>query len=257
MTDVICDPEDAMSHPTRTAAAVPARRARRLALTAAALAVLSAGATAAPAHAGTAGADFDFAACPALTALPEGADPAAWRCEAMTADARLTLGRIDQPLADAMTITFAEGTDNGEYRQVFGAMTAGPTRVRGTALTITPEYGGRSDFHSDDERRGELDLTFRLGGPGVPPGCSIGTDAEPVRLVLKETVPPRVVTREPLVVGFGVADHAFTAPRTSGCGLLGPVLDAVLGLPSPAGANFLDLEARVAFRAYGETAAGS
>ncbi|MFF5305416.1 hypothetical protein ACFY5F_39275 [Streptomyces sp. NPDC013161] len=234
-----------------------ARLVRRLVVSLAAL-TLGAGVAAEPAHAAGATAvarGADFGACPALSALPEGADPAAWRCEAMTAVGHLALGRIDQSLGRAaMAITFAEGTVDGEFRQVFGGMTAVPVRVRGTSLAITPRYAGYFDFQSNDERRGELDLTFRLSGPAVPSGCSIGTDADPIRLVLKETEASTVVSQEPLVVAFGVADNRFAAPGTSGCGRLGPVLDRVLRLPSPAGGNSLGLDARVSFRSYGSTA---
>jgi hypothetical protein len=229
-------------------------RARRLvmALCALALAADTSAATAGPVHANAVlGADAQhrgFEDCPSLS---EGADPAMWRCEAMTATGHLALGRADVPINRPLAITFAEGTVNGEFRQVFGAMAAIPLRVRGTPLSITPRYGGYSDFESNDERRGELDLTFRISGPGVPRGCSIGTDAAPVHLVLKETDPPRVVSPDPLVVTFGVADNRFTAPATSGCGRLGPVLDKVLRLPAPAGVNGIDLDARVALRPYG------
>ncbi len=209
----------------------PARLARRLVLSLTAL-TLGVGVTAGSAHAAVPvpvkGADFR--ACPALSELPEGADPGAWRCEAMTAVGHLTLGRIDQSLDKGMAITFAEGTVSGEFRQVFGAMTAAPVRVRGTWLEITPRYAGYFDFHSNDQqRRGELNLTFGISGSAVPSGCSIGTDADPVRLVLKETKASTVVSQDPLVVAFGVADNRFTAPRTSGCGRLGRCLTRCSG----------------------------
>lgn len=242
-------------------------RARRLVMTLSAVALaVSAGAETAATAAetaavGSAQADAKaradarnrgFQDCPALSELPKGTDPAKWRCEAMTAVGYLTLGRVDVSIERPLAITFAEGTDDGEFRQVFGAMAATPLRVRGTPLSITPRYGGYSDFQSNDERRGELDLTFRITGPGVPPGCSIGSEADPVHLVLKETEPPKVVTPVPLVVTFGVEDSRFEAPRASGCGRMGPVLDKVLRLPSPAGVNSIDLDARVAMRSYGE-----
>jgi hypothetical protein len=236
------------------------RSARRLTLSLATVAVVGMSTATASVEASastteaapSAAREFDFDACPPLSELPAGADPAAWRCEAMSAGGHLTLGRIDQPLGKALTITFAEGTVNGAFHQVFGEMTAAPVRVRGTFLTVTPRYAGHFDFHSNDERRGELDLKFGLSGPAVPPGCSIGTDAAPVRLVLKETKSPTVVSEKPLVVSFGVEDNRFVAPRASGCRRLGPVLDRALRLPSPAGANSIDLDARVAFRSYSE-----
>jgi len=237
-------------------------RARRLVMTLSALALAAGtGAAAAGPVQADAGAGPDLSAdarqlgfsdCPSLSELPEGADPAKWRCEAMTATGHLSLGRVEVPIDRPLAITFAEGRVDGEFRQVFGAMAATPLRVRGTPLSITPRYGGYSDFESNDERRGELDLTFRISGPGVPRGCSIGTDAAPVHLVLKETDPSRVVSPDPLIVAFGVADNRFAAPGTSGCGLLGPVLDKALRLPAPAGVNGIDLDARVALRSYGE-----
>ncbi|MFJ3893078.1 hypothetical protein [Streptomyces sp. NPDC090083] len=232
------------------------RLARRFVLSLAAL-TLGVGVTAGSAHAAVPAParGIDFGACPALSELPEGADPGAWRCEAMTASGHMTLGRLDQSLGRGMAITFAEGTVDGQVRQVFGAMTAAPVRVRGIPLVITPRYAGYFDFQSNDQRRGELNLTFAISGPAVPPGCSIGTDADPVRLVLKETAASTVVSQDPLVLAFGVADNRFTAPRTSGCGRLGPVLDAVLRMPSPAGANSLALNARVGLRGYGEAGA--
>ncbi|MEU9183081.1 hypothetical protein AB0D14_00640 [Streptomyces sp. NPDC048484] len=230
------------------------RARRRLVMTllsAVALAASVGAATAGPAHATGTG-ERGFQDCPAPSELPEGADPAKWRCEAMTAVGHLTLGRVEKRIDEPLAITFAEGTVDGEYRQVFGAMAAAPLPVRGTPLSITPRYGGYSDFQSNDERRGELALTFGITGPGVPPGCSIGSDADPVHLVLMETDPPEVVTPDPLVVTFGVEDNNFAAPRTSGCGWLGPVLNKALRLPSPAGVNSIDLDARVTMRSYGE-----
>ncbi|MEO3750549.1 hypothetical protein [Streptomyces sp. B6B3] len=216
---------------------------------------VAAGAVAGPASAAAstpAPPGFSFDACPTRAELPAGADPAAWRCEAMLATGRLTLGRLDEPIEAPMTLTFAEGTIDGEFGQVFGELTAEPLRIGHTPWSLTTRYGGFSDFESNDERRGELALTFDVSGLGLPPGCSIGTEAEPIRLVLRETEPTAVVSPDPLVVSFGVADERFAAPRTSGCGPLGRLLDAVLGLPAPAGTNALDLDAEVALRSYDE-----
>ncbi len=221
-------------------------------LCALAVAVGAAGGPASADEPASAPPEFGFEDCPAPAELPAGADPAAWRCEVMLATGQLTLGRVDRPIAAPMTLTFAEGTIDGEFRQVFGELTAEPLRVRHTPWSLTARYGGSSDFESNDERRGELALTFDVTGFGLPPGCSIGTETEPIRLVLLETDPTTVVSPDPLVVAFGVADERFAAPRTSGCGPLGRVLDAALGLPSPSGTNALDLDAEVALRSYSE-----
>ncbi|MER6699826.1 hypothetical protein ABT289_21925 [Streptomyces fimicarius] len=199
--------------------------------------------------------EFDFSACPTVDQLPAGADPGTWRCEVMHATGHLRMGAVDEPLTEPMKITFAEGRVDGEFRQVFGEMTAAPIRVGGTPLTLTPQYGGYADFLSDDTRRGEFDITFALGPAhglvGRPlAGCSVGSDEDAVHLVLKDTVPTRVISGDPLVLAFGARDAEFSAPRTSGCGPLGRVLDRALGLPSTAGANAFDMDVMVAIRPY-------
>ncbi|MDG4858113.1 hypothetical protein P8605_08100 [Streptomyces sp. T-3] len=202
--------------------------------------------------------EFDFSACPTVEELPAGADPGTWRCEVMHATGHLRLGTVDEPLTEPMKITFAEGRVNGEFRQVFGKMTAEPIRVGSTPLTLTPQYGGYSDFLSDDTRRGEFDVKFAMGAgkrglPALPSaGCSVGSDEDAVHLVLKDTAPTRVISKDPLIVAFGTQDTEFTAPRTSGCGRLGRALDRVLGLPSPAGANAFSMDVTVGIRPYAQ-----
>ncbi|MFV2119054.1 hypothetical protein ACE14D_11650 [Streptomyces sp. Act-28] len=198
---------------------------------------------------------FDFSACPTVDELPAGAGPGSWRCEVMHAKGHLRMGAVDEPLVEPMRITFAEGRVNGKFRQVFGEMAAAPIRVGGTPLTLTPQYGGSSDFLSDKTRRGEFALTFAIGRahglPAAPsPGCSVGGDEDAIHLVLKDTDPTRVISNDPLVVAFGTRDAQFAAPGTSGCGPLGRALDRALGLPSAAGANTFDMKVVVGIRPY-------
>ncbi|MFF1378781.1 hypothetical protein [Streptomyces sp. NPDC058308] len=214
--------------------------------------------SAAPAHGAERAADlpeFDFSACPTVDELPAGADPGAWRCEVMHATGHLRMGAVDEPLTEPMKITFAEGRVDGEFRQVFGEMTAAPIRAGGTPLTLTPQYGGYSDFLSDDTRRGEFDIKFAIGsahGLLARPssGCSVGSDEDAVHLVLKDTDPTRVISRDPLVVAFGAQDAEFAAPGTSGCGPLSRALDRALDLPSAAGSNAFNMDVTVAIRSY-------
>ncbi|MEU1024810.1 hypothetical protein ABZ366_22465 [Streptomyces sp. NPDC005904] len=198
---------------------------------------------------------FDFSACPAADELPAGADPGTWRCEVMHATGHLRMGAVDEPLTEPMKITFAEGRVDGEFRQIFGAMTAPSIRAGGTPLTLTPRYGGYSDFLSDETRRGEFDLTFAIGaahGPQARPSsrCSVGSAEEAVHLVLKDTRPTRVISKDPLVVSFATQDAEFAAPGTSGCGVLSHALDRALGLPSAAGRNAFTMDVTVAIRSY-------
>ncbi|MGW7300471.1 hypothetical protein [Streptomyces sp. NPDC054829] len=212
---------------------------------------------AAPAHGGERASgppEFDFSACPTVDEFPAGADPGTWRCEVMHATGHLRMGTVDVPLAEPMRITFAEGRVNGAFAQVFGEMQAAPVRVGRTPLTLTPQYGGHSDFESDDTRRGEFAITFAVrpthGLTVLPRGCSVGRDAAPIHLILKDTEPTRVISPNPLIVAFGAQDAEFAAPRTSGCGHLGRMLDRALGLPSASGANSFDMAVTVAIRPY-------
>lgn len=222
------------------------RRLTGIAATALTTSALLMGLGATPATAAPAVPTFDFSACPAL---PEGADPSQWRCEEMvTVGGHLAMGRIDEPLTAPMRITFAEGRIDGVFHQVFGAMEAEPMRVRGAwpGLTITPTYAGYSDFLSNDERRGEIDLTYAVTGAGLPRSCAVG----PVHLVLKDTKPTEVVSEDPLVVTFSVEDSAFAVPGTTRCGPLGGLLDHRLGLPAAPGASSIELDAYVGILGY-------
>ncbi len=201
-------------------------------LSAAAIVALPAPASAAPSPLPA----FDFSACPAP---PADADPGTWRCEAFVSQGVLTIGDRDVPLGE-MRLTFSEGEVNGRFAQVFGELRHAPARVPGTfGATMRLKYGGYSDFLSDDERRGELDIYAVLWHPLLPKGCTIGTLDAALHSVVKDdpAVPFEVISQNPTTVKFGVVDSRLALPRTSGCGRLAPVADHLLGLPSPSGKN--------------------
>lgn len=216
-----------------------------LGLALAAAATLGTGAAASAAEASPGEAEGVFTACPSRAELPEGADPALWRCEVMTATGHLKVGRVDVPLDRPVVVTHAEGRIDGEFRQVFGGLRTDPVRIPGTALRLQTRYGGSFDFHTDEERMGELDVVFGLSGPGLPRGCSAGTGEKPVHLILQAVGeapgPGQIPTAE---------DSTFAAPRSSGCGPLGRVLDRALGLPSASGENSISLNGRRDMRDY-------
>lgn len=215
----------------------------RLAATVAAVAALV-GLAAAPAAATP---EFTFADCP--TVLPTGADPAKWRCEEMAATGTVQFGTLPTLDLPMLRMTFAEGTLDGHFAQTFGALRAEPVRIPRSHLSLRFQYGGFSDFQSNDQRMGEVHLKLAVEGFGVPSTCTIGTDAEPIRFVVKRQTPTEVVSTNPLVVRFSIADTAFTVPRSSGCGPFRRMIDKRLGLPSTEG-NSLVLHNRVGIRGY-------
>ncbi|MEU8029389.1 hypothetical protein AB0C13_12265 [Streptomyces sp. NPDC049099] len=200
----------------------------------------------------------DFSDCPAL---PDGVDPSRWRCEVHTAAPRLTVGRTTVSLAP-ITMTHAEGPmPDGGKGQVWGAMHSSPTAVPGgltgtpagdraavLALAIQPEYGGRSDFYT-----GQFSLRFRLLGPLVPHGCTIGA-GEPVDFQLKRSGPSKWVSQDPPVIEFSAYDDTFTAPAAERCGPLTGPLNRRLGLPATEG-NLLSYDASYTFKTYDQLAA--
>ncbi|MFJ9835003.1 hypothetical protein ACIRU2_27060 [Streptomyces sp. NPDC101169] len=194
-----------------------------------------------------------FGDCPAL---PEGVDPARWRCEVHTATPKLTMGEITTTLAP-IAMTHAEGPlPDGADGQVWGALHSAPTAVPGgltgtpagghapaLGLAIRPEYGGRSDFYT-----GRLSLRFRLLSPLLPRDCAIGASA-PVDFQVKRSGPSRHVSEDPPVIEFSAYDDTFTAPAPEHCGPLTGPLGRRLGLPAASG-NLLSYDASYTYRTY-------
>jgi hypothetical protein len=179
---------------------------------------------------------FDFTDCPAP---PANADPGTWRCEAFVSQGKLTIDGQEIPLGE-VRLTFSEGRINGQYAQAFGALRHAPARVPGLpGTTIQLRYGGFSDFQSNDERRGELDVYAVLKNPLLGKDCSIGTAAKPLHTVVQDdpAIPPTVISQNPMTAHFGVVDANLALPATQGCGPLGTLVDSRLGLPSPSGEN--------------------
>lgn len=137
---------------------------RSIVVVLAAAAIIAAGISA-PAAAQT-HPDFDFADCPAI---PAGADPGLWRCEVLVSTGTLSFGRVRDLALREMRLTFAEGTLNGRFAQVFGSLKAQPTPLPGAPrMSIQLRYAGYSDFESNDERKGEFDLAATVRGRLLP-----------------------------------------------------------------------------------------
>lgn len=80
-----------------------------------------------------------------------------------------------------------------------------------------------------------LSLFFALINPFLPMGCGIG----PV-VVNPTTDTSGTLTGTPYDSTTGTAgfvENVYEVPRSSGCSIFGPAIDAQLGLPSPSGNN--------------------
>ncbi|MFJ8817115.1 hypothetical protein [Amycolatopsis thermoflava] len=213
----------------------------KIALAAAAVAALALTVTSAlPARA----AEDTFADCPAL---PAGADASQWRCEVLDSTATMSFGDVrDLPLGP-MRLTFAEGQLDGRYAQVFGALRSEPVAVPGLPrATVRFGYGGHSDFQSNDERKGEIDLVAEFDAPYLPRDCATGV----IHSVLRADGPTEVVSTDPLTLKFATYDHELAVPATENCGPLGRVVDHRLGLPAASGTNSYAQTTTVRLRDY-------
>ncbi|HET9138283.1 hypothetical protein [Actinophytocola sp.] len=182
---------------------------------------------------------FDYADCPAV---PDGADPAAWRCEVLVSHGTFAFGRIPALQIDDLRMTFAESPD----AQVFGALRAKPVAVPGgllgvphplDRLALQLEYAGFADFHSVGDRMGVQHLKLAVRGPLLPRGCTIGSDRDPIILRPVRTAGPEVLSQDPVVVRFAMRDNEFAVPRAHGCGALTGLVERRFGIPSPGGSN--------------------
>ncbi|QQQ73597.1 hypothetical protein IOD16_20145 [Saccharothrix sp. 6-C] len=237
------------------------RRAAVAALAATALAgtALIGPASAAPRHTAAQPVPaFDFADCPAL---PAGADPAQWRCEVLMSSGTIRIGGLREQGTGAMRLTFAEGRVDGRYAQVFGALRAEPTPVPGGLLGVAAhhpslradlrvEYAGFADFLSDGDRMGVQHLKLRVLNGLLPDTCAIGDDSDPLVFRPVRTSGPDRVSADPPVLRFTIEDAAFAVPAAHGCGPLDRLVDKRFGLPSPVGANSMELTALVGLKSY-------
>lgn len=87
-------------------------------------------------------------------------------------------------------------------------------------------------------------IKVHLHNAVLGPNCYIGSNANPIILNLEETPTSHSVAggngSATILTGVEVADDTFAAPGASGCGLAGlldPILNAKVGLPSPSGRN--------------------
>ncbi|TCO45330.1 hypothetical protein [Actinocrispum wychmicini] len=203
---------------------------------------------------------FDFTDCPAL---PAGADPAQWRCENLVSTGTARFGALaEQPLG-TMRLTFAEGRLDGKYAQVFGSLKAEPVEVPGglfgvpgternplLRLRIQVRYAGFSDFLSVGDRMGTQHLKVGVTSPLVPKSCTIGDDTDPIVFQPLRTAGPDVISTNPPVLRFAMADNAFAVPGPHGCGAFTHLLSRRLGVPAAANTNAMSLVTYVGLRGY-------
>ena len=131
-------------------------------------------------------------------------------------------------------------------------MATSPERVPGgmfgvplgssSEVTVTVLPAGPMDFSLFAPTR--LALKFKLDNEFLGPHCFIGSDREPIVLRLQPDVAHAQFEQHRVglgINGLAATDQTFVVPRSNGCNG-GELVDAKLGLPSPAGSNAVRLE---------------
>ncbi|GAA2126390.1 hypothetical protein [Actinomadura napierensis] len=218
---------------------------------------------------------FDFAKdCPPL---PAGIDPSLGLCMQMVVTGgTMKLGGLGQTITQPMRITVqsvqADASSPSEFTSV--TLTGKPMTVPGGVLgllglnvpglddlpfnkvQVQPKYTGGFTF---DLPNAGLEMKIKIINDAVGKGCSIGSKKDPVKLNLGVDLgqisvvdegDPNDTFHHPPVLHTPASDTAFAVPKTSGCGLFGPVIDWKAGLPSASGQNTASFDTYLALATY-------
>ncbi|WP_433226695.1 hypothetical protein [Actinomadura formosensis] len=206
--------------------------------------------------------EFDFAEqCPPL---PAGQDPKLATClQLVVTGGSMKLGgltqEITQPMRTVIQAVQPSWDEPATYTSV--KMTGKPMTVPGGVLgllgfplsgadglpynkvQVQAKYAGGFDFALPTTALG---LKIKLINGAIGNGCFIGSNKDPMKLNLLidfnkiTSVSPGDYTNpfaDPPILKMPTGDTTFAVPKTSGCGIFGPVIDWKAGLPSPSGRN--------------------
>jgi len=222
-------------------------------LSGAAALAITAGLLSAPAaHADSAYApsSADFASCPAL---PSGAVPLLWNCVAViVAGGEVKLGNFDYKISSPLTIDAGIGLQNSGLTVLpggSGSGAGGSGGISGIGLVdVSIEQAGTptgSGIIPDT-----FPIKVHITGPLVGSTCYIGSDSNPI--VLKPTLTDGRIQyfgTTPVLRGT-LGDSTFNVPASTGCGLVGTLVNLALGLPSGSGKNLVTLDTVVRINNY-------
>ncbi|WP_019631106.1 hypothetical protein [Actinomadura atramentaria] len=128
-------------------------------------------------------------------------------------------------------------------------------------IQAQPQYTGGFTFELPNAG---LSMKIKLTNPLFGDSCTIGSDDDAVDLKLDadmdslEIVDAGAATiAQPLIAKANAADTTFAVPGTSGCGLLGGIIDWAAGIPSASGQNSASFTTYVALGLYSSGAAKS
>lgn len=195
----------------------------------------------------------DFAGCPTL---PSGANNLLWGCVSVVlTNGSFKLGRkLDIGIGGPVRLNVAFGFHEGKVVTLTGREGSGTPTPGGVDV---PGVGG---FDVKVEQAGPLvvdglipkavPIKLHLIGPLLGGSCYLGTDATPI--VLAPTLADvglKTGNNTPYVAAT-IAEKTFNVPASTGCGLVGALLNSFLGLPSPTGSNAVSIDVALQAKSY-------
>ncbi|MBW8481475.1 hypothetical protein [Actinomadura parmotrematis] len=203
----------------------------------------------------------DFKDCPAL---PQGAAAWAWNCLAIViTGGEMKLGGLTQQVTKPITIPVAVGVQ--DWKVVLatppGGFQSPPLDVPAGNLPLPLPGVTATVAQAGEVKPGklvipdELPIKIKVSSVLLSAGCAIGSEAAPIRLKPALSNLSLGTVGGVAVIKTKITDRTFAVPAATDCGLLTPVLNPLLGLPSAAGKNSADLDTviRVKSYAFGET----
>ncbi|MEV3922547.1 hypothetical protein [Actinomadura coerulea] len=207
---------------------------------------------------------FDFSDCPPL---PAGASPFYSRCQvAVVTSGTFKVGNFDQQIKEPLRLTYASTLDLETYETkiIFGGLKAPKMLVQPglfgdpllSAVYARVEYAGSFEIPTSGHLDINMAVKVRLINPLLGSNCTVGTNANPIKLHLTSgtTSPPApnspITGEDPTIARPDPAgdvlqakqvDNAFAVPGAKGClfggGIADWLVNQVGGFPSAAGKN--------------------
>lgn len=188
----------------------------------------------------------------------------------------MKLGGMEQEITQPLKIVIYGSIDGPDDESTFEVvkLEGGPLTVPGgitgllgypiraieewpiVKVAVQPRALGGFSMNLDTEVA-TLDMKIDVRNDLVGGSCSIGTEERPLKLNLALNDFAQAGMGEGggrfgpyLVMHANAVDSTFAAPATSGCGLIGPLIDVLTGLPSASGTNHAEFDTYVALANY-------
>ncbi|MCP2336644.1 hypothetical protein [Actinomadura rupiterrae] len=201
----------------------------------------------------------DFKDCPAI---PQGAQSWLWNCVAIVmTGGEMKLGGLTQKITSPITVPVAVGLHEWklQIRTPDGGFRSDPISIPKESAPL-----GLDGFQVRVQQAGAITLGKYVLPDSIPlkvkteytkanllgDNCYIGSDAAPVSITPNLSDLSLKNVNGAWVIPAKITDTAFPVPAATNCGLLTGVMNTLVGLPSPSGANKADIDVVIGVKNY-------